>query len=68
MRIPYLPPKSVLVRQAVRVVDAFDQANIGKNIAGLGPKGKILNEEIAVLRRILNEDQKRTTFTQEEVN
>ena len=68
MRIPYLPSKSVLVKQAVRVVNVFDQANVGKNIVGLGAKGKILNEEIAVLRRILNEDQKRTTFTQEEVN
>jgi hypothetical protein len=58
----------ILIKNAIRVVDAFDQANTGKAVEKLGERGLRLQSVVEGLRKILNADKKMTTLTAEQAN
>ncbi len=58
--------KAKFIKDAVFVVDAFDQANTGGAIENTGSRGMILRDAVNDLRRELNRDIKRTILTCDE--
>ena len=55
-----------IIKDAIRVVNAFDQANTNGAIENMGSRGVILRDAIKDLRENLNSDGKNTWLTNEQ--
>lgn len=57
-----------LLKEAVAVVNLFDQANTGRTIELLGSRGIIVKGAIDDLRDVVNKDRKLTILTREQAS
>ncbi|MCK4799389.1 hypothetical protein KAS31_00245 [Candidatus Parcubacteria bacterium] len=55
-----------IIKDSIRVVNAFDQANTNGAIENMGSRGVILRDAIKDLRENLNSDGKSTFLTNEQ--